>query len=179
MAVSLPRTWKECKDQQFIKIYDEVYEEAQNLGLLGKHKKKHPLYIRSSVKTWGQCRWRYEGNDQYDCAISINDKIVIAKSLDAARKVIVHEIAHIAAPGEHHNDVWYAAGNKLGKKWGIKVQRTDDYDGIELKNDDNVKHILECTKCGKQYRYTRNTKPVQNYTRYRCGCCNGTLKKIK
>ena len=48
-----------------------------------------------------------------------------------------------------------------------------------LKNDDNVKHVLECTKCGKQYQYTRNTKAVQNYTRYRCGCCNGTLAKIK
>lgn len=179
MPITLPRTWKLCKDEKINKIYDEVYEEARSLGLLSSHDHKRPLYIHKSVRTWGLCRWYKEAVNRYDCAVCLNEKIILAKSYDAARKVLVHEIAHIAAPGKHHCDIWYAAGNKLGKKWGIKVQRTDDYDGIELKNDDNVKHILECTKCGKQYRYTRNTKSVQNYTRYRCGCCNGALTKIK
>ena len=53
MEVALPRTWKLCTDKIINKIYDEVYKEAQSLGLLSLNKEKHPLYITKSVKTWG------------------------------------------------------------------------------------------------------------------------------
>lgn len=179
MPITLPRTWKECTHQQFIDIYNEVYAEAQNLGLLGKHKKKHPLYIHSSVRNWGLCRYHYEGCEQYDSAICINDKIVVAKSLDVARKVIVHEVAHIAEPGAHHSIAWQRAGNKIGKKWGITVQRTDSYEGLQLRMDEDAKYILECTKCGHQYKHMRMTKSIRYPNNYRCGHCSGSLKRIK
>ena len=53
MSITLPRTWKLCKDEKINKIYDEVYEEARSLGLLSKHHHKRPLYINKSVRFWG------------------------------------------------------------------------------------------------------------------------------
>ena len=50
MPITLPNTWKLCKDEQINKIYDEVYEEARSLGLLSSHDHKRPLYINKSVR---------------------------------------------------------------------------------------------------------------------------------
>ena len=179
MPITLPNTWKLCKDEKINKIYDEVYEEARSLGLLSKHDHKRPLYMHKSVRTWGLCRWSKEAIDRYDCAVCLNEKIILAKSYDAARKVLVHEVAHIAAPGKHHSDDWYYAGNRLGKKWNITVHRTDDYEGVTLKGDDEIKYILECTKCHKQYKYSRLGKAVKNYRNYHCGKCNSDLIRVK
>lgn len=179
MPVTLPKTWKLCKDETINKIYDEVYEEARSLGLLSKHDHKRPLYMHKSVCTWGLCRWRKEAIDRYDCAVCLNEKIILAKSYDAARKVLVHEVAHIAAPGKHHSDDWYYAGNRLGKKWNISVRRTDDYEGIELKGGSEAKYIVECPKCHTQWKYNRMCKTVERYDKYKCCACNEYLIRVK
>ena len=177
MFLSLPNTWKLCKDQTINKIYDEVYEEARSLGLLSSHHKKHPLYIHKSVRSWGMCRWHRINPNEYDCAVCLNEKIVLAKSYDAARQVLVHEVAHMAAPGKHHNNAWYDAGNRLGRKWSIAVHRTDNYDDIDIRED--AKYIVECPKCHTQWKYNRMCKTVEKYDRYRCGKCQETLIRVK
>lgn len=179
MVLSLPNTWKLCKDKMINKIYDEVYEEARSLGLLSSHHEKHPLYVHKSVRTWGLCRLHKISANDYDCAVCLNEKIVLAKSYDAARKVLVHEIAHIAAPGKHHGDLWYNAGNRLGKKWNITVHRTDSYEGLELRGEDDAKYIVECPKCHAQWKYNRMCKTVEKYDRYRCGKCKEYLIRVK
>ena len=179
MEVTLPRTWKLCTDKTINKIYDEVYQEAQSLGLLSLHKEKHPLYIIKSVKTWGMCRWRKINPELYDCAVCLNEKIILAKSYDAARKVLVHEVAHIAAPGKHHSDAWYRAGNRLGQKWNIAVHRTDNYEGIELKGEEEAKYIVECPKCHRQWKYNRMCKTVEKYDKYYCCACHEHLIRVK
>jgi predicted SprT family Zn-dependent metalloprotease len=179
MSITLPSTWKLCKNVKINQIYDEVYEEARSLGLLSKHHHKRPLYINKSVRFWGLCRWRKESVDVYDCAVCLNEKIVQAESYDAARKVLVHEVAHIAAPGKHHSDAWYYAGNRIGRKWNITVHRTDSYEGIELKGEEEAKYIVECPKCHHQWKYSRMCKTVEKYNRYRCTSCQEYLIRVK
>ena len=179
MSITLPNTWKLCKDEKINQIYDEVYEEARSLGLLSKHDHKRPLYMNKSVRFWGLCRCRREKPNVYDCVVSLNEKIILAKSYDVARKVLVHEVAHIAAPGKHHNDDWYLAGNRIGRKWNISVHRTDDYEDIELKGEDEVKYILECPKCHTQWKYSRMCKTVERYDKYRCATCKECLIRVK
>lgn len=179
MSLSLPNTWKPCKDEQMVKIYDEVYEEAKSLGLLTKHHKKQPLYVKKSVRSWGQCRWRKMLDNTYDCAICLNEKIILAKSYDAARHVLVHEIAHIATPAEHHSSIWRRAGNMIGKKWNITVDRTGQYEGIELKDKAEAKYIVECPKCHNQWKYNRMCKTVEKPHLYRCAKCQEDLVRIK
>ncbi len=179
MLLSLPNTWKLCKDAAINKIYDEVYEEARSLGLLSSHREKLPLYIHKSVRTWGLCKWHRVNIGLYDCAVCLNEKIILAKSYDAARKVLVHEIAHIAAPGKHHNDEWYYAGNRIGKKWGITVHRTDSYEGVELQGEEEARYIVECPKCHTQWKYNRMCKTVEKYNKYRCGKCKEYLIRVK
>ena len=179
MLLSLPNTWKPCKDQTINKIYDEVYEEARSLGLLSAHHEKHPLYIHKSVTSWGRCRWKKVGVGDYDCAVCLNEKIILAKSYETARKVLVHEIAHIATPGKHHSNDWYHAGNRIGHKWNITVQRTDSYEGIELRGEEEAKYILECPKCHTQWKYNRMCKTVEQYSKYGCGKCHEALIRVK
>ena len=179
MPITIPNTWKLCKDEKINKIYDEVYEEARSLGLLSKHSHKRPLYMNKSVKFWGLCRSRKETLDTYDCAVCLNEKIILAKSYDAARKVLVHEIAHIAAPRDHHGYTWFSAGNRIGSKWGITVHRTDSYEGLELRSDEDMKYIVECPKCHTQWKYSRMCKTVERYNRYKCTKCNEYLIRVK
>lgn len=179
MPLTLPNTWKVCQDKKFLQIYDEVYDEAKSLGLLNKHHKKQPLYIHKSVRTWGLCRWFKMGDNSYDCAVCLNEKIILAKSYDVARQVLVHEIAHIAAPAEHHSKIWHRAGDLIGRKWNITVNRTDSYEGIELRSDNNAKYIIECPKCHLQWKYSRAGKVVQHYDRCKCPKCNINVIRVK
>ena len=179
MALTLPNTWKLCKDKQLNKIYDEVYEEALKLGLLSRLSCRRPLYINKSVRYWGLCKTSRVTSDVFDSAICINDKILLAKKYDVARKVIVHEVAHMAEPMKHHGNDWYYTGNRLGQKWGITVRRTDSYEGLELRGEEEAKYIVECPKCHHQWKYNRMCKTVERYNRYRCTACNEYLIRVK
>lgn len=182
MALAIPRTWKLCKDNTINQIYNEVWDEAVSLGLISGDKYKRPLYVNKSVRYWGLCRSHktYTSSDfTWDSAIWINEKIVLAKSYDTARKVIVHELTHAALPTEHHSYLWKARGDKLGKKWGITVQRTDSYEGLQLKDDDTVKYIVECPECHTQWKRDRMCKLVERPERYRCAKCKKDLIRIK
>lgn len=179
MSLSLPSTWKPCKDEKFNTIYDEVYEEAYNLGLLKNLHHKRPLYIHKSVRYWGLCKSKRIIDNTFDSAICINDKIILAKRYDVARQVIVHEIAHAATPLDHHGSKWKNAGNKIGSKWHIDVRRCDSYDGLKLKDEEAAKYIVECPKCHTQWKYNRMCKTVEKYDRYICQSCNERLIRIK
>ena len=179
MSLSLPNTWKQCTDTKLNKIYEEVYEEAVRLGLIVKDENKRPLYIHKSVRNWGICKWKRIFEGKYDAVICINDKILLAKKYDVARKVIVHEMAHMAKPMEHHSRIWHNTGNLLGKKWNITVNRTDQYEGIDLRCEEEAKHIIECPKCHKQWKYNRAGKVVKNFERYSCPKCHCDLIKVK
>lgn len=179
MSMTLPNTWKLCTDKTINKIYDEVYEEARSLGLLSSHDHKRPLYINKSVNFWGLCRSKREAPNMYDCAVCLNEKIVLAKSYDAARKVLVHEIAHIAAPRDHHGNAWYSAGNRIGRKWNITVHRTDSYEGLELRSEEEMRYIVECPKCHAQWKYNRMCKTVERYDKYKCSKCQEYLIRVK
>jgi predicted SprT family Zn-dependent metalloprotease len=180
MALPLPTTWKPCKDTKLNQIYNEVYTEAQKLGLLGKLHYKHPLYIHKSVRNFGLCRSRHVMNGVYDSAICINDKILLAKKYDVAREIIVHEIAHMAEPENNHGYLWNKAGNLLGKKWNITVNRTGSYEGLNLREKKKEgKYIVECPKCHAQWKYDRMCKSVEKYDKYRCGKCKEILIRIK
>lgn len=180
MALSLPNTWKQCQDKQLNQIYNEVYEEAKRLGLLKALYYKHPLYIHKSVCNFGLCRSRHVMNGIYDSAICVNDKILLAKRYDIAREIIVHEVAHMAAPTDNHNYSWYKVGNLIGKKWNITVERTGSYEGLNLKEKKKEgKYIIECPKCHTQWKYDRMCKSVEKYDKYKCGKCHETLIRIK
>ena len=179
MALSIPRTWKKCTDEKFNQIYDEVYEEAKTLGLLKCHYKKHPLYVFESTKTWGLCKSSRISDGIYDSAICVNKKVIAAKSYDTARKIIIHEMAHVDKPGEHHSNIWRRIGNMIGKKWGIAVQRLDSYEGIELRDEDTAKYIVSCPKCNAQWKYMRAGNVVKNPGSYLCTKCRVHLVLTK
>ena len=180
MALSLPSTWKQCQDKQLNQIYNEVYEEAQRLGLLKALSYKRPLYIHKSVRNFGLCRSRHVMNGVYDSAICVNDKILLLKKYDVAREIIVHEVAHMAEPADNHGYAWYKVGNLIGKKWNITVERTGSYEGLNLREKKKEgKHIIECPKCHKQWKYDRAGKVVKNYSRYKCPTCKEFLIKTK
>ena len=175
----LPNTWKICQDEQMNKIYDEVYDEAKALGLINNLHHKRPLHIHKSVKSWGLCKWKLISGNTFDCAVCINEEILSKKNYDVARKVIVHEMAHVATPRSHHNNLWRSVGDKLGKKWNITVQRTNSYEGLNLREEETINYIIECPECHMQWKYARAGKVVKNYKHYKCPKCHVDLIRSK
>lgn len=175
MSISIPRTWKTCRNPDILRVFNEVCTEARNLGYVFK---EPVLYIIKSTSSWGRCKFNCETNES---AIALNE--VFLKNPEACRNTMVHEIAHSIAIGDHHGDKWRAAGNNIGKKWNIDVQRTNNYEslGVESirKQADLNKYVLKCRKCGHEYYHARMCDSVRNPSAYRCGCCKGDIYRVK
>jgi len=172
--LNLPRTWKKCTNSELLELYKEICDEATRLGYSFKEPK---LYMFKSTKSWGRCHYNTETNES---AIALN--YVFEDKPEAARNTLIHEIAHSCAVGDHHGERWERAGNNIGKKWGIKVTRLNNYEDLGVQSISKLgKYIVKCKKCGHEYYHARMCGVVEHPEFYNCGCsgCHGELKRIK
>lgn len=167
--MSIASTWKPCKDQGLLKVYEEVCQEARNLGYIFT---TPTLYLIKSSRCWGKCHYEVNPKKEY---IALNE--VFLQKPELSRNTLIHELAHALTVGDHHGNKWRTAGNKIGAKWNINVERTNEYEGVSLHSND--KYLIKCPKCGTEYPRSRMSDLVKHPSDYRCGHCNTTLVRVK
>ena len=83
--------------------------------------------------------------------------------------------------------MWKVTADKVGKKYGLNITRTDyftDENGKEVVAansiaNNRVEYVLRCKKCGKLIIRHRMGKVIQFPELYRHDMDNGELERIK
>lgn len=172
MSISnVPRTWHQCGNEEILKIYKEVINEAERLGY---NTKSPALFMYKSTCRWGTCR-TVRGTSY----IGLNE--VFLNDPEKSRDTLIHELAHSLVPKDGHGSKWHSIGDNIGKKWSIEMSRcsSDEEIGLEMPKKETDKYTIECPKCKMQWHYMRMTKVVKAPETYRCGRCNQKLVRVK
>lgn len=171
----VPRTWKPSANQDAVKIYREVVAEFQKRypnEIAGLDK---TLYEQSKSSTHGTCR-SSKVCGEFVSAIAINKHMYTCKDKDIY-KVLVHEVAHAIVPANRHDDKWRNIGNKVGRKWGITVECTNNYENTTAEKE--APYVIECPDCKHTWERYRFCTLVQYPGRFKCPRCNSYLRLIK
>lgn len=168
----VPRTWHQCNNEEILKIYKEIINEAERLGY---NTKSPVLFMYKSTRNWGLCRTSHDIS-----YIALNE--VFKENPERCRNTLIHELAHALSPSDHHGNKWRSIGDNIGAKWGITMSRCNSSDEIGLKmpkKEYKNEYIIECPKCKVQWHYQRMTKAVKKPSVYMCGKCKQKLVRVK
>ena len=175
--ITVRRGWKPCVDPKACKIFKEVIAECRRkLPHSDISGLDETLYVKNNVRHYGECMYT-KVCGKHLSAIMINGNLLAANNPKDIRSVLVHEVAHAAAPiRAHHNYTWKRIGDTIGEKWDITVQRTDDMEVAQ----GNAPYVLRCSKCGMNWIRARSSAFVQHPERFHHGRCPiGTIKLIR
>ena len=189
------RTWKDCRDQKILTIFNEIKDEAQKLYPQYFKDTIYKFYIDSSTRHLGRCeyklkdhtQWFYGSEPQCEEVVILLSKYVTDEK--AIRSVLTHEWGHAVSPREHHSALWQTRTNRIGSKFGIKDASRfaeEDY----CKNfSENIKqsgvyiaknqYTVKCTCCGAVVHRKKMCSLIKDPWMWRCGKCHGTFERIK
>lgn len=162
-------------------LYMTAEESMQELDKLKiPYAKRIEWKINTRAQRWGRCRRFADGSYE----IQVNVSLFAEDAFNGLKNTIIHELLHTCPDCMCHTGLWKKYADMVNAAYGYGIKRTSS---AEEKNTENLnestrfeipKFRLECVDCGSGKNFYRNTKAVKNYQYYRCGRCNGKLKKI-
>ncbi len=100
------------------------------------------------------------------------------------RGVIAHEVLHTCRGCRDHGARWKEYAAKMNAVYGYDIKRVSSFEELGLEGIEgpdtkaNIKYIIKCEKCGKEYPRQRFTCVMQKIDAYRCQC-GGKLTLIR
>lgn len=100
------------------------------------------------------------------------------------RGVIAHEVLHTCRGCRDHGPRWKEYAIKMNAAYGYDIKRVSSFEELGLEaierpdTESNIKYIIKCEKCGKEYPRQRFTCVMQKIDAYRCQC-GGKLTLIR
>ncbi|MGI6751768.1 MAG: hypothetical protein ACOX4U_04010 [Anaerovoracaceae bacterium] len=169
------------KDIYLSHLLHQVIEEAKDIGIPVSPR------IRSRVKINGRVRGRFGGCKKEKRGILSYYTIEISSFLlDEAKKenfsaervfkirqILAHEILHTCRGCGNHGERWKDYARRMNSAYGYDIKRVSTYEEMGLKapdNEEDVRYVIICEKCGMQIPRRRNSKFVQYPHLYRCRC---------
>ncbi len=155
------------------KINQEALKKLEDTNIPISKNTKVSITTRAT-RRYGVCKQR--GNEYQ---IVISDFIMNAPD-SAIESVLLHEYIHTCPNCMNHGDTWKSYCDKINKKYGTKLQRTEkrEFFNLEEREKPEYKYIFKCTHCDNYVRRTKNSKFVQKYELYRCGKCGNKFERI-
>lgn len=159
-------------------LLNEVIMEARKLNI------PVPFTIYEEIKVnprpkkrYGCCRKTGNG-----FIIEISEFILKCPE-DKIRSVIAHEVLHTCEGCYEHGPIWKRYADLMNTAYGYNIKRTSSFEemGLEASESDeakNIKYIIKCEKCGREYPRQRYTCVMKKIKAYRCSC-GGRLYVIK
>lgn len=199
--INRKRTWKDCEDPKILAVYNEVMTEAKRLYPEYFENTRYRFYIDSSTRHLGRCcyefnkdtLWSPYGFKNHCGFIRCTDVVILlSKYLQDIRQVtstLVHEAGHAVTPRDNHSSLWLTRSNKIGEKFGIKIEgkfankeEVADFNANMKKahvQREQTKYTIRCKCCGNIFHRKRMTEFVKYPWLWKCGKCNGELERIK
>lgn len=139
-------------------------------------------------KAYGLCSRKYNQRKQrFDYTVSFSKYFIMGCTEKQFMTVAYHELIHCLYFTDGHTGMWKVTADKVGKKYGLNITRTDYFtneDGKEVVQansiaSNRVEYVLRCKKCGKLITRHRMSKVIQFPELYRHDMDNGELERIK
>lgn len=150
-------------------ILKEVTEEARELGI------PVPFNIYPQISINGRPRKRYgccrRDGGQFVIEIS---QFVLQCEADKVRQVVAHEVLHTCSGCYDHGAVWKKYADMMNEAYGYNIRRTTSREEMglepEAKNEQNIKYVIKCRNCGREYPRRKFTCVMKKIKAYRCSC---------
>lgn len=157
----------------------QVIIEAQELKIPVPANINKQVYINPRPKKrFGCCN--AEGG-KYNIEIS---EFVLNADSHKIKGVIAHEVLHTCNGCCNHGDKWKEYAGRMNSAYGYNIKRTSSFEEMSLdkmigdQQEQHVKYILKCLRCGKEYPRQRYTCVMKKINAYRCQC-GGKLTLIR
>lgn len=138
----------------------------------------------------GEVRINKRPKKRFGCCRRENGRTVIEISSfilectdDKIEQVIAHEVLH-ACPGcGDHGAVWKKYAAVMNEAYGYDIKRVSTFEEMGLSGreehtpEEDIRYIIKCTACGREYPRKRFTCVMQKINAYRCQC-GGRLELI-
>lgn len=130
---------------------------------------------RRTKKRLGCC---IKKDEMYTIEIS---EIILDCDTQHIRNVIAHEVVHSCEGCINHGSLWKKYASMMNERYGYNIKRLVSMDEIGLGDAyeiRNIKYIMKCQSCGKEYPRQRYTCVMKKINAYRC-TCGGKLTVIE
>lgn len=161
------------KENNLLSAYHQANEMLYDIQILTGDIKEVKINTRSKT-TWGWCKRRDGG-----FVIEIADCLLEHGNEKELLNTMLHELLHTVSGTHMHNQYWQDLAEKVNEKYGTNVQTTNDYENINFGRKTNFKHVIQCTKCGETWFYTKYSRAVRYPEKCRCPICKTkTIKRV-
>jgi len=149
-------------------ILKEIRGEAQELEI------PVPAAIAEEVrindrpkKRFGCCR-RQENHYQIEVS-----RFLLSCGEKNIRNVIAHELLHTCRGCYDHGAKWKEYAERMNRKYGYQIKRTSSFAEMGIAENEKapeVRYIIKCQQCGREYPRQRFTCVMKKIDAYRCSC---------
>lgn len=150
-------------DIEIKRIYEESILKLQDLGV--------PISVYTTLKIHRRQLNKSQKSYKAGTAVTkdgnytINIFIFGNETRDDIVNTMYHELLHTIPNGMTHTGKWKAWADVLNRRLGLNIQRThnkfseEEYNNLE--NNPRYKYKLTCSKCGRSWYFTRETKLIK------------------
>lgn len=153
------------------KILKEVIKEAQAVNIPVPANINKQVYINPRPKRrFGCCSTK---GGKFNIEIS---EFLLKAERSKIRSVIAHEVLHTCRGCRDHGPRWKEYAEKMNDAYGYNIKRVSSFEELGLdaiarpEKQAEVKYMIKCQNCGKEYPRQRFTCVMQKIDAYRCQC---------
>ncbi len=150
---------------QLDQLLAQVIAQAKALGIpVSPHISPRVQINRRAKTRLGCCRATQSGH-------TIEVAAVLCDAGEAAiRQVLAHEVLHTCPGCANHGPRWRGWAQRMNAAWGYRIQRTDSYQALGLRDPRPVHYLVVCQSCGHQIPRMKRSPLVDHPERFRCRC---------
>lgn len=148
-----------------------VVAQAKALGIpVSPHILPQVRLNRRAVTRFGCCIRQADGAYRIELA----QRLLEAPEA-ACLQTLAHEVLHTCPGCRDHGVRWKAYAGQMNAAYGYTISRTGTCDQLGVEDIRPIRHLVVCTKCGRQFPRARRSPLVAHPERYRC-TCGGVLR---
>lgn len=157
------------------KLLEQVIQEARALKIPVPDHIIGEVYINGRPKKRFGCCRKKDGR----FLIEISE-FILSWEEDRVRGILAHEVLHTCEGCSNHGPLWKEYAERMNRRYGYQIKRVSSFEDMGIgedlrpdcgkKQEDRIRYIIKCTKCGKEYPRQRFTCVMKKINAYRCQC---------
>lgn len=163
------------KEERLTILLQEVIQEARALQIPVSSLIEEKVKVNGRPKKrFGCCRKKQNGFEIEVSRFLLEEEGCSEKIL---KGVLAHEVLHTCPGCYEHGTRWKTYAAQMNQAYGYRIKRVNSFAEMgmpqreaELTGRRQIRYVIQCKKCGRQYPRQRFTCVMQKISAYRCQC---------